>query len=150
LRLFKSDFRITSTVEKVWEFYTDVHHLNIVTPRDLDLHVLDCTSRKFVKGAEFHIEGKILFYKREWHSVITSIRPYEYVDEMLSGPFKRWKHVHKFHYDVKQNQTEVVDEVEFELPYGIIGRLLEGLVSNRLKKVFEHRKRMTIKELVKG
>jgi ligand-binding SRPBCC domain-containing protein len=72
------------------------------------------------------------------------------VDIMLSGPFKRWKHVHKFLYDIEQNQTEVVDEVEFELPYGLVGKMLEGFASNKLRKIFDHRRRMTIEELANG
>jgi ligand-binding SRPBCC domain-containing protein len=112
--------------------------------------VLDYTSRKFTQGTEFRIEGKILFQKREWHSVITSIRPYEYVDIMLSGPFKRWRHVHKYYFDIEQNQTEVVDEVEFELPYGLVGKMFEGFASYRLRKIFDHSRRMTIEELASG
>jgi ligand-binding SRPBCC domain-containing protein len=66
---------------------------------------------------------------------------------MLSGPFKRWVHVHKLHYDVELNQTEVVDKVEFELPYGILGRMLDGYAINKLEKVFNHRKKTTIERL---
>jgi ligand-binding SRPBCC domain-containing protein len=150
LKLFRYSFRISCALEKVWEFYTDVNHLKIVTPKELDLNILDSTSRKFTQGTEFRIEGKILFQKREWHSVITSIRPYEYADIMLSGPFKRWRHVHKYYYDIEQNQTEVVDEVEFGLPYGLVGKMFEGFASYRLRKIFDHRRRMTIKELANG
>jgi ligand-binding SRPBCC domain-containing protein len=150
LKLFRSSFRISCPLERVWEFYTDVNHLKIVTPRELDLNVLDYTSRKFTQGTEFRIEGKLLFQKRGWHSVITSIRPYEYVDIMLSGPFKRWRHVHKYYFDIEQNQTEVVDEVEFELPYGLVGKMFEEFASYRLRKIFDHRRRMTIEELASG
>ena len=68
----------------------------------------------------------------------------------MSGPFKKWKHVHKFLYDIEQNQTEVIDEVEFELPYGLVGKMLEGFASNQLRKIFDHRRRITIEELVNG
>ena len=66
---------------------------------------------------------------------------------MLSGPFKRWKHLHKFRYDVQLNQTEIVDEVEFQLPYGTMGRIFEGLTNIELKRIFEHRKMATTKAL---
>ena len=150
MKLFRSSFRISCALERVWEFYTDVNHLKIVTPKELDLNVLDYTSRKFTQGTEFRIEGKILFQKREWHSVITSIRPYEYVDIMLYGPFKRWRHVHTYYYHIEQDLTEVVDEVEFELPYGLVGKMFEGFASYRLRKIFDHRRRMTIEELANG
>lgn len=46
-----------------------------------------------------------------------------------------------FLYDIEQNQTEVVDEVEFELPYGLVGKMLEGFATNQLRKIFDHRRR---------
>jgi ligand-binding SRPBCC domain-containing protein len=115
--------------------------------RQLDLAVLDTTDLKFIKGTEVWIQGKILFFKKDWHSRITLVRPYEYVDEMLSGPFKRWKHLHKFRYDVQLNQTEIADEVEFQLPYGAMGRIFEGITNIELKRIFEHRKKATTKAL---
>jgi ligand-binding SRPBCC domain-containing protein len=65
-----------------------------------------------------------------WHSRITSFKPYEYIDEMISGPFKKWKHLHKFH-DINGKQktttmTEVIDEVEFELLLTIDFTLMVG------------------------
>ncbi|MFZ0697012.1 MAG: hypothetical protein WAM88_07730 [Nitrososphaeraceae archaeon] len=113
----------------------------------MDLAVLDTTDLKFIEGTEVWIQGKILFFKKDWHSRIALVRPYEYVDEMLSGPFKRWKHLHKFRYDVQLNQTEIVDEVEFQLPYGTMGRIFEGLTNIELKRIFEHRKMATTKAL---
>ena len=150
MKLFRSSFRINCALQRVWEFYTDVHHLKIVTPKEQDLKVLNYTSRRFIHRTEFRIEGKILFQKREWHSVITSIRPYEYADILLSGPFKAWKHVHKFLYDIEQNQTEVVDVVQFELPYALLVKIFEGFASYRLRKIFDHRRRMTVEELANG
>ena len=57
-----------------------------------------------------------------WHSKITFLKKYEYIDEMLAGPFKKWRHLHKFH-SIDGKQTEIIDEIEFELPYGILGML---------------------------
>ena len=144
---FKHKFNVNCHIDKAWEFYTDINYLAIITPRQLDLDVLDTTDLKFIEGTEVRIQGKVLLFKKEWHSRITLVRPYEYVDEMLSGPFKIWRHLHKFRYDVQRNQTEVADEVEFELPFGALGRIFEGLTNIELKRIFEHRKKATTKEL---
>ena len=144
---FKHKFNVNCHIDKAWEFYTHINHLAIITPRQLDLDVLDTTDLKFIEGTEVWIQGKILLFKKEWHSRITIVRPYEYVDEMLSGPFKRWRHLHKFRYDAQLNQTEVADEVEFELPCGALGRIFEGLTNIELKRIFEHRKKATTKAL---
>lgn len=45
--------------------------------------------------------------------------------------------------------SEVDDEVEFELPYGLVGKMLRGFASNQLRKIFDHR-RMTIEKLANG
>lgn len=137
-------------MEKVWEFYTDIEHLILITPKDVKLKVLDSTGKRFIQGTHFWIQGRILLFPIKWHSVIKSIAPFEYIDEMLSGPFKRWVHIHKFHYDVKLNQTQVVDEVRFELPYGMLGKPLETLAIYELKKVFEYRKKITVEILENG
>ena len=65
---------------------------------------------------------------------------------MLAGPFKKWRHSHKFH-DIDGKQTETVDEIEFELPYGIFGKLFEDYACKQLHKIVEHRKVATIKAL---
>ena len=137
-------------MEKVWEFYTDIKHLDLITPKATKLKVLDSTGKKFIQGTQFWIQGRILLFPVEWHSVIKSITPYEYVDEMLSGPFKRRVHVHKFRYDIELDHTEVIDEVWFELPYGIPGKLLDGIAIYELKKVFEYRKKTTTEMLENG
>ena len=87
------------------------------------------------------LSGKLVT-RSNWHSRITLLKPYEYVDEMISGRFKLWKHTHRF-LDSKDGKTEVIDEIDFALRYGFLGRLLEGVVMNRLTQVFVHRKEAT-------
>jgi ligand-binding SRPBCC domain-containing protein len=148
LQTFKNTFLVNSNINKVWEFYTDINHLKIITPKEMKLKVINTTDQKFSQGTEIWIEGKIFISKgRTWHSIITFLKPYEYVDEMVSGPFKKWKHLHKF-CDLDHGQkTEVVDQVDFELPYSILGRLFEGYAYSQLRKIFDHRKIATIKNL---
>ena len=82
----------------------------------------------------------------KWHSKITFFEEHEYIDEMLSGPFKKWRHLHRFH-SIDGRQTEVIDEVEFELPFGILGKLFEGYAYKQLQNTFEYRKIATVKAL---
>ena len=130
-------------IDRVWEFYTDIKHLEIITPTEIELKITSATSQKLTQGSEFWLEGKLMISKRRWHSVIKSIEPYKYLDEMLTGPLKEWRHLHKFN-DINinnnQKQTEVIDEVDFELPYNPVGKLFEGYVSRRLVKFFDYRK----------
>jgi len=125
----------------------------------LELKITNATNQKLTQGSEIWLEGKIIMMlskKSKWHSMITSYsispRQYLYVDEMLTGPFKKWKHLHKFYCidndnDNNQKQTQVIDEIHFELPYGIIGKLFEGYAYRRLEKLFCNRKLATIRAL---
>ncbi len=90
--------------------------------------------------------------RTKWHSKITlfSISPHQcqYVDEMLTGPFKKWRHLHKFDdIDNSQKQTQVMDQIDFELPYGTIGKLFDSYAERTLEKLFYHRKLATIRAL---
>ncbi len=112
----------------------------------MDLKVIKSTSQKIIQGQEAWFSCKIIL-KRTWHSKITFLKQYEYVDEMSKGLFKKWIHSHKFEDISNGKQTEVIDKVNFELPYGILGKLFESYAYDQLRKIFEHRKIMTIKEL---
>ena len=133
-------------IDRVWEFYTDIKHLEIISPKEIELKIMNATSQKLSQGSEIWLEGKIiviLFKRSMWHSKITSFsvspQQYLYVDEMLNGPFKKWRHLHKFHSvdnNNNQKQTQVIDEIHFELPYGIIGKLFDGMRIEGLRKSF--------------
>ena len=118
----------------------------------MDLQIIKTTSQNIVQGQEIWVSGKIfeaMKIRREitWHSKITFVKKYEYIDEMLEGPFKKWRHLHKFHNIIDREQTEIIDEVEFELPYSILGRLFEGYAYKQLQNTFEYRKTATVKAL---
>jgi ligand-binding SRPBCC domain-containing protein len=68
-----------------------------------------------------------------WHSKITFLKPHEYVDEMAHSK--------------NGGETEIIDEIEFELPYGILEKLFEGYAYKQLQNTFEHRKIATVKTL---
>jgi ligand-binding SRPBCC domain-containing protein len=109
------------------------------------LTLVKSTHQKLVQGSEVWLTG-IILTRSNWHSKITALAPYEYVDEMLTGRFRVWKHVHGFR-KIDDNTTEVIDEIDYELHYGLLGRMFEGYVYSKLEKIFGHRKQATIKAL---
>jgi len=147
---------VNCPIDRVWQFYTDIKHLEIITPTEIERKNTSATSQKLTQGSEFWFEGRIMMFRKRsrWHSMISSYsvspQQYQYVDEMLTGPFKIWRHLHKF-YDVDNNNnqkhTQVIDEIDFELPYGIIGKLFDGYTYRRLEKLFCNRKLATIRAL---
>jgi ligand-binding SRPBCC domain-containing protein len=77
---------VNCPIDRVWEFYTDIKHLEIITPTEIELKITSTTSQKLIQESEFWLEGKLMISKSRWHSIIKSIRPYQYLDEMLTGP----------------------------------------------------------------
>lgn len=142
---FRNAFIVNCNIAKVWKFYTDVKHVEIITPREIQLRIARTTSQTLTQGTDIWLSGKLLF-RRTWHSKITYLEPYEYVDEMLSGLFKTWKHLHKFR-KIDENLTEVIDEIDFELPFGFLGRIFEGYAYNRMRQIFAYRQTATVNAL---
>ena len=148
MRRFRHSFLVNAEIEQLWQFYTDIKHLEVISPPSLDLRVVKATHQQLEKGSEVWLAGKLVT-RSKWHSSITSLGRYEYVDEMISGRFRVWKHVHRF-VEKEDEMTEVIDEIEFELRYGILGRLFEGFVQRKLKEVFAHREAATISEFARA
>lgn len=65
-----------------------------------------------------------------------------FVDEMLEGPFKRWRHEHRF--EPHPDGCLLIDSIEYEAPMGFLGRIVDPiLVRPRLRRMFEYRHRVT-------
>lgn len=145
VRTFSHAFTVGAPIDRVWEFYTDAGHLEVITPPKLKLKIdKSTTGRRLEQGTEVWISGSLVARVR-WHSKITRMELYLYVDEMLEGMFATWKHTHSFRQ--AEGGTEVIDEIVFELPFGVIGKAFEGYASRRLQKIFAYRKEATIKAL---
>lgn len=53
-------------------------------------------------------------------------RPTRFVDEQVAGPFRRFRHEHRFH-QLTPGLTRLTDEFEFESPIGPLGRLVNAV-----------------------
>ena len=95
---------------------------------------------------------------RAWHfgvplrmtSRITGMdAPDYFVDEQVKGPFKRFRHEHEFTED--SAGTVMIDRIEFEAPFGPLGRLVEKLVLARyLRNLIESRNRFLVMDSAQG
>jgi ligand-binding SRPBCC domain-containing protein len=145
LHVFRHAFIVDADIDTVWNFYTHTGHLEIITPKQLKLKVeRSTTGTKLQQGTEVWISARLVT-RSMWHSRITRMEPYLYVDEMLEGRIPHWKHTHVF--CKSEGGTEILDEIELELPYGALGRLLEGYAARQLSRIFQYRKKATIDAL---
>ena len=77
----------------------------------------------------------------KWRTLITDYQPpHCFVDEQLRGPYKLWRHNHGF--EEANGVTVISDRVEYELPWGILGRVAHVVVVGRqLQDIFAYRQR---------
>ena len=68
--------------------------------------------------------------------------PFLFVDEMVKGPFRRWRHRHSV--AAEGAGARLTDAIEFEPPFGIIGRAFAPwVILPRLRKLFAWRHEVT-------
>ena len=66
-------------------------------------------------------------FRQHLTSEITAFnQPHMFVDEMQRGAFKRWHHTHLF--EPKPGGTLMIDEVDYESPLGMLGRIFDALI----------------------
>jgi len=56
-------------------------------------------------------------------------KPILFVDEMVRGEFKTYRHEHIF--EVEKDKTIMIDKFEFQSPYGILGKLVDWVFLKR-------------------
>jgi ligand-binding SRPBCC domain-containing protein len=94
-----------------------------------------------VRGDEVTWEARHLGLRWRLRVRITSLEPpAEFVDEQVSGPFRRMRHRHRFL--AGQDETTMVDDFEYELPLGPLGAAVDFLVVRQyLKSLLSERNR---------
>jgi len=74
-------------------------------------------------------------------------KPNILIDVALKSPFKYWKHQHVF---TKQGDfCELKDIIEYKLPFGILGKLVNPFLRNDITSMFDYRHEQTKKILEK-
>ena len=125
--------------------------------RDLDLHlrslahtaeraVAGKTSGLIGLGEEVTWRGRHFGIVHEHTSRITSFdRPRHFRDEMVRGRFKSFCHDHYF--EPTASGTLVIDVLEFESPFGPLGRLANRVfLTNYLKRLLQTRNTVVRRE----
>ena len=120
--------KLPISILEAWKFLSDPKNLKQITPNYMGF--------KIVKGAESSMyAGQIIEYvitpllgiPTTWVTEITHVKEPEYfVDEQRFGPYALWHHKH-FIKPIK-NGVEMVDLVDYKIPFGFLGRLAQPLV----------------------
>jgi ligand-binding SRPBCC domain-containing protein len=79
-----------------------------------------------------------------WRVTVERIdAPFLLVDRATDSPFRSWCHEHRFA-ESAPGRTRMTDRIDYELPFGLLGRLADRLVVARIMRAaFRDRHRRT-------
>jgi ligand-binding SRPBCC domain-containing protein len=127
---------------EVFSFFADARNLERITPGFLHFHILTQGSIAMREGTRIDYELTLYEVRMKWRTLIEEFaEDSHFVDLQLSGPYRLWRHRHEFR-DVSGG-TEMVDRVDYELPFGPLGHVARWLlVRSSLERIFDYRSRV--------
>ena len=129
---------IPRPIKEVFTFFADVSQLQRVTPSWMHFRVEGYVPSSLTEGTIVNFRLKLRGIPFRWTSIISLWDPpHGFVDEQLYGPFKLWKHQHKF--SLENGGTRVEDVVTYRTPIG--GIIEKFVIRPDLNKIFDYRER---------
>ena len=159
MAVYERRSRIRAPLSDVWEFHSGIEGLTAVTPAWMGLRVesfhgpdgepdpavLEAGSEVSLSLRPFGVGPR-----QRWTSRIVERERTEraawFVDEMVEGPFPRWRHTHRFH--AQGDETVSTDRVEYRLP--VVPGPLSSVAWPGFEAIFAYRHRRTRRLLADG
>jgi ligand-binding SRPBCC domain-containing protein len=133
---------VDAPLEVLWAFHERPDVLDLLCPPWERMQVitpprsLEVGTRVVVKvwlgPLPMVVESEHYAYQRGAH----------FADRMVRGPFRRFEHQHRF--EARGDGARLVDDIEFELPLGALGRWVAAApILRRLERMFAYRHEVT-------
>jgi ligand-binding SRPBCC domain-containing protein len=133
-------------LQEVFAFFSEAKNLEAITPSWLHFKIIAVTPEPMQQGTLIRYSLRLHGISLRWTSeIIEWDPPHRFVDLQLSGPYKLWRHEHRF--DECDGGTRITDTVHLALPFGVLGRLAYRVrVRSEVQKIFAFREKK-IREL---
>lgn len=145
---FEYSTLIQAPLDKVWEFHERPDALNLLSPPGT---VIVSRKGKLETGARVEFRAPLIGpFRVRWLALhVDCVAPQYFVDEQIRGPFRYWRHEHRF--AAESGGTRLTDSIRFSLPLAPVSEWLAGwAVKMRLKAMFVRRHEITRRECEPG
>lgn len=132
---------LPAPVEAVWAFHRSAEVLRDLTPPGQ--HVEPVGDLEVRDGALHTLRIRRFGLPMVWKARISEVEPpRRFVDTAEQSPFAYWRHEHRF--EPCAEGTELIDTIEYRLPFGLLGQLIDRLaISRDIDRMFAHRHAVT-------
>ncbi len=134
--------KLPISIKEAWDFLSDPKNLKTINPEYMGFNILSGADRGMYPGQLIqYIVTPIAGIKTKWVTEITHVKEGEYfVDEQRFGPYALWHHKHFIH--PIEGGVEMEDIVDYKLPFGLLGELVQPLlVAPKLQEIFNFRRK---------
>jgi|SRR5689334_19160933 len=139
--IFRAEQMVPRTLDEVFEFFSQAENLQQLTPPWLHFRILSVEPRPLQRGSVINYALRWRVFPMRWTSEIVEWEPPKrFVDVQRKGPYKSWHHEHRF--EAVGEGTRITDEVRYELPLGVLGRVAHAVrVRRDVEAIFAYRRR---------
>ncbi len=136
---------IASPAKRIFDLSRSITLHKISTAQTNETAVAGVTSGLINKNETVTWQAKHLFKTRHFTSKITAMEsPVYFVDEMVKGDFKSFRHQH--HFKEVKNGTIMIDIIDFETPYGILGKFVNKMYLKKYVETLLLKRNKVVKE----
>jgi ligand-binding SRPBCC domain-containing protein len=130
----------------LFDFFSRAENLQRLTPPGLGFRIHSRRPIEMGRGALIDYTIRLSGVPLRWRTLIETWEPGQrFVDVQLRGPYRLWRHEHRFR--EVAGGTEIIDSVDYELPFGALGTAAHAVwVRRQLERIFDYRAR-AIEEL---
>jgi ligand-binding SRPBCC domain-containing protein len=139
---YRSDLLLRSPLSAVFPFFSDAANLEAITPPRMRFQVVTPRPIAMRVGALIDYRLRVRGFPLCWRSEITVWEPpFCFVDEQRRGPYRLWKHEHRF--EECDGGTRASDIVHYAVPFDFFSHRL--LVKPDIEQIFAFRTQELVK-----
>jgi ligand-binding SRPBCC domain-containing protein len=133
---YRSELLLQSPLDVVFPFFSDAANLEAITPPWVHFQVVTPRPVEMRVGALIDYRLRVRGFPLRWQSEITAWEPpTRFVDEQRRGPYRLWKHEHRF--EECDGATRALDIVHYAVPFDILSHGL--IVKPDIERIFAFR-----------